>query len=86
LHDEHILGGGVYGPEYRGRFPADVDNAEAWLRLRSGQGTDVDLVFLRHEVAEAAFMKVHPGATYREAHAHANAIANWEQLMKQRSH
>jgi hypothetical protein len=77
--DEHTLGGGHYGPEYRGQFQSSPDNAEAWLRLRDGTATDVDRLLLNHEVAEMAYMRTHPGATYREAHAHANGVANWEE-------
>lgn len=81
FHREHLLGGGVYGPPRAGRFDADTPNAEAWMRLRQGEATPNDLVMLRHEVAEAAYEAAHPGATYREAHAHANTIANWESLL-----
>jgi hypothetical protein len=81
LHDEHTLGGGMYGPEYRGRFDAGPDNAEAWLRLRDGRGTSADHVMLRHEIAEAAYVDSHPGAAYSEAHAHANSVANWEAIL-----
>lgn len=81
FHSEHVLGGGPYGPPHTGRFDADTPNAEAWLRLRQGEATPTDLVMLRHEIAEAAYEAAHPGATYRESHAHANTVANWEDLL-----
>jgi hypothetical protein len=78
LEDEQLLGGGIYGPEHVGRFDADPDMADAFLRLRNGQGTDVDRLLLQHEIAESAFMRDHPGAAYQTAHQHATGVADWE--------
>lgn len=82
LEDEHLLGGGVYGPLYRDRFAPDADMAEAFLRLREGKATEADVVLIKHESAEAKYVLENPEATYREAHQHANTVANWEELVR----
>ena len=76
LEDEHLLGT-AYGDPYHGRFDADEDMAEGMLRLRNGQGTAVDKLLLKHEIAESAYMKAHPGVPYEEAHAAATKVADW---------
>ncbi len=59
------------------RFDANPDIAEAWIRLRAGRPLPADMVLLEHELAESTYMREHPGATYQEAHAHANESHNW---------
>src|SRR5690606_9205483 len=56
LEDEHLLGGGGYGPLYRDRFAPDADMAEAFLRLREGKATESDVVLIKHESAEAKYV------------------------------
>ena len=77
LEDEHLLGT-AYDAPYRGRFDADPDMAEAFQRLRDGQGTPTDRLLLQHEIAEARYMDAHPGASYEEAHRHATSVADWD--------
>jgi hypothetical protein len=60
------------------RYDPDADMADAWLRLRSGQYLPQDLTLLEHELAEHNYYVQHPGSTYREAHAAANQVADWE--------
>jgi hypothetical protein len=50
------------------RFDSDEAIAEAWLRLKNGKFSSLDLQLLRHEAAEARFMRKH-GPSYRRAHA-----------------
>ncbi len=59
------------------RYAPSPDMAEAWLRLRSGRGTPPDVMLLEHESAEHNYYVSHPGATYSEAHAAANQVADW---------
>jgi hypothetical protein len=49
------------------RFDSDLTIAEAWNRLRTGKHGPVDLQLLRHEAAEAWYMRRH-GPIYRSAH------------------
>jgi hypothetical protein len=67
LHDldsyEHL---GV--PSTRARFDSDRIIAESWLRLKAGTFSSLDLQLLRHEAAEAWYMRKH-GPSYRPAHA-----------------
>ncbi|ACQ79306.1 hypothetical protein Bcav_1045 [Beutenbergia cavernae DSM 12333] len=82
FRDEHLLGGrtfpdGSVEPITTGRFDPDSPQAEAFYRLRNGEGTPTDHLLLRHEIAESAYVRDHPGATYLEAHEHANSIADW---------
>jgi hypothetical protein len=67
--DEHYLDRyeslGV--PGYPGRFDSDAVIAAAWNRLKSGTFTPLDLRLLRHQAAEAWFMRRH-GPSYRKAH------------------
>ncbi len=50
------------------RFDSDEAIARAWLRLRGGDSTAIDLQLIRHEAAEAWYMRKH-GPSYRRAHA-----------------
>jgi hypothetical protein len=54
-------------PATRARFDSDIGIAEAWGRLERGTHGPADLQLLRHETAEAWYMrKVSPG--YNAAH------------------
>ena len=53
-------------PEIR-RFDSDIDIANAWKRLEMGSHLKKDLELLKHEMAEAWYMKKH-GPSYSEAH------------------
>ena len=59
------------------QYDPDINIAEAWTRLRSGNPTDLDIILLRHEYAEMRYYQSHPGSTYAEAHEAANEVANW---------
>lgn len=50
------------------RFDSDEAIARAWHRLKGGGYTAIDLQLLRHEAAEAWYMRRH-GPSYRRAHA-----------------
>ncbi|MFJ4474337.1 ICP22 family protein [Streptomyces xanthochromogenes] len=60
------------------KFDADAEIADAWIRLRSGNGLPEDHILLEHEVAELTYLRDHPGATYQEAHRVANETYNWQ--------
>jgi len=49
-------------------FDSDLAIARSWLRLKDGEFSSQDLQLLRHEAAEAWFMRKH-GQSYRRAHA-----------------
>ncbi|MGW4460877.1 toxin glutamine deamidase domain-containing protein [Micromonospora sp. NPDC004704] len=74
--EEHLLDD-YEGGHVSQRFAPDEDIAEAWIRLREGRHVDADLVLLEHELAESNYLQAHPGATYREAHTHANRSHDW---------
>jgi hypothetical protein len=77
LFEEHPLtdyDGGIVHQ----RYDPSPDMAEAWLRLRSGRHRPEDIVLLEHELAESRYYSDHPGATYEQAHAAANGVANWQ--------
>jgi hypothetical protein len=80
MEDEHPLTNydDPTGPPIMSRFDADPDIAEAWIRMADGRATPEDLALLRHETAELDYMRDHPGATYSEAHQHANTVSNWQ--------
>jgi hypothetical protein len=59
-----------------GRFDSDLGIAEAWERLRTGRHVPNDLQLLRHETAEAWFMRAH-GPSYRLAHRAAQHRFPW---------
>jgi hypothetical protein len=50
------------------RFDSDEVIARVWLRLKAGGFSSLDVQLLRHEAAEAWYMRKH-GPSYREAHA-----------------
>ena len=49
------------------RFDSSVDIADAWKRLETGAHTRADIQLLRHEIAEAWYMRRH-GPGYNGAH------------------
>ncbi len=49
------------------RFDSDQIIAEAWQRLKDGEFSPSDLQLLRHETAEAWYMRRH-GPSYLKAH------------------
>jgi uncharacterized protein YukE len=61
------------------KFDADAEIADAWIRLRSGNGLPEDHLLLEHEIAELGYLRDNPGATYQEAHRFANSNYNWEE-------
>ena len=68
--EEHLLDRYVMlgVPATLTRFDADAAIADAWARLKAGRGTAIDLRLLRHEAAEAWYMRKH-GPSYMRAHA-----------------
>ncbi|WP_157163350.1 toxin glutamine deamidase domain-containing protein [Nocardia aobensis] len=89
FEEEHKLSvfddnGNVVGHENR-RFDADPDIAEAWMRLSRGEPLPADIKLLEHELAESNYLREHPDASYREAHAHANTKADWESDIPERT-
>jgi len=73
FYDEHLLDRyRDYGvePEWS-RFDADPSMAGSWQRLKDGSFTDIDMQLLRHETAEAWYMKKH-GPSYLDAHTAAD--------------
>ena len=70
FHQRHLLDRyatlGV-PPEWK-RFDSPAGIAETWLRLERGAFTDADVQLLRHETAEAWYMRRY-GPGYNAAHA-----------------
>lgn len=64
------------------RVDADLDSSEVLSGLNPGEGSDLDRLLLRHEVAESGDMKQHPTASYDEANARAYSIADRAAEMK----
>ena len=81
MAEQHLLDDYAGGLELR-RFDPSAEIAEAWLRLRDGTFRDSDIVLLEHELAESNYLRNNPGATYREAHAVANAEFDWDGLVR----
>jgi hypothetical protein len=52
----------------------DEDIADAWIRLRAGRPLPEDVILVNHELAELRYLRLHPGATYRQAHTHASQL------------
>ena len=50
--------------------------AQAWQRLEQGQGTEADILLLRHEFYELTIMREH-GYSYDVAHPIANKKHPW---------
>lgn len=64
-----------------GFFPDD-DMANAWLRLAQGQGTEIDQVFLDHEIWESDLV-VNQGLSQPVAHARTQEKFPWSVLLRQ---
>ncbi len=64
-------------PEWLG---PDGNIAAAWHRLRTGRGTDVDKMLLKHETAEM-WLRAHKLPDYMDAHRAANQRWDWEKLL-----
>ncbi|GAB2973400.1 hypothetical protein [Saccharothrix stipae] len=77
FEDLHPLDG-QNGGTVMARFDPSPDMAEAWLRLRSGRALPEDVALLEHELAEARYWQQNPNASYKDAHAAANAVSRWE--------
>jgi hypothetical protein len=54
-------------PATTARFDSDPVIAESWLRLKPGTFSQADLQLLRHETAEAWYMRKH-GPSYCKSH------------------
>jgi hypothetical protein len=61
-------------------FEADPEIANAWQRLRTGQGTTADVTLLKHETPEMWYRN-NVLDEYRAAHAAANERWNWQVLL-----
>ena len=73
--NEHLLDRYVdYGvPAEVARFDSDMAIAKSWMRLQNGTHTSLDIQLLKHEMAEAWYMRnVAPG--YKAAHEAAQAL------------
>ena len=68
---KHRLADGTYR-----RFDSDFEQAQAWDRLIQGNGTEADIVMLKHEYVELSQMRM-KDLCYEEAHAIANKKHNW---------
>ena len=84
FHNEHLLDRYVeYGiPAEMKVFDSDIAIADAWKRLELGAHTQYDIQLLRHEAAEAWFMKAH-GPSYTNAHNAADKkfpAHDWEKV------
>ncbi|MBJ7899463.1 MAG: hypothetical protein GC158_06005 [Cyanobacteria bacterium RI_101] len=69
------------GVSVYGFFPDD-DMAEAWLRLAQGEGTEIDQVFLNHEIWESDLV-VNQGLSQPAAHALTQEKFPWSVLLRQ---
>lgn len=69
FYNEHLLDRYVdYGiPAKMSRFDSDISIANAWKRLEAGNFTHQDMQLLRHETAEAWYMRRN-GPGYSAAH------------------
>ena len=69
FYDEHLLDRyeslGI--PGKMNRFDSNIDIADAWLRLEAGTHTSLDIQLLKHEAAEAWYMRKH-GPSYNNSH------------------
>lgn len=74
----HAFGQGVND---FGFFPDD-DMADAWLRLTQGQGTEIDRVFLDHEIRESDLV-VNQGLSQLAAHALTQERYPWSVLLRE---
>lgn len=73
---DYAFGSGVSQYEF---YP-DRDMAEAWFRMARGRGTEIDRVFLQHEILESDLVINH-GMTQPAAHNLTEARYNWRALL-----
>jgi hypothetical protein len=73
---DYAFGSGVS----RYEFSPDLRMAEAWTRMASGQGTEIDEVLLRHEVFESDLV-VNQGMNQPDAHQLAQERYPWSVLI-----
>ncbi|MBC6479434.1 MAG: hypothetical protein GDA56_18325 [Hormoscilla sp. GM7CHS1pb] len=67
------------------QFSPDIHMAEAWNRMASGQGNDLDEVLLRHEVFESDLV-VNQGMSQPDAHNLAQARYPWSILITRQNY
>jgi hypothetical protein len=75
---DYAFGSGV--SQYQ--FWPNVDMAKAWLRMAQGQGTEIDRVFLQHEILESDLV-INQGMNQPSAHKIAQAKYGWSVLLRQ---
>lgn len=64
------------------RFAAAYDMAESWRRLSERSGKNIkphDILMLKHEALEIAFLLTTPNCTQMQAHEFAEQIYNYKQ-------
>jgi hypothetical protein len=83
--DEHNLGDRWGDGPDRGRFDADPDIAEAWIRLQKGTHTEADVLLVEHELHESALMRADPELTYWDAHTATQQVFDWESVRTPRT-
>jgi hypothetical protein len=62
------------------QFCPDINMAKAWFRMVRGQGTEIDLVLLQHEILESDLV-MNCGMASRSAHDVAQARYCWSTLL-----
>lgn len=75
---DYAFGSGVSQYEF---WPS-IDMAKAWLRMARGQGTEIDRVFLQHEILESDLV-INQGMNQPSAHEIAQAQYGWSVLLRQ---
>lgn len=75
---DYAFGSGVSQYEF---WPS-IDMAKAWLRMAQGQGTEIDRVFLQHEILESDLV-INQGMNQPSAHKIAQAQYGWSILLRQ---
>lgn len=63
------------------RFGADSCIVTALERLKTGEYTDIDILFLNHELLELTYMKNKKYNIYEVAHEMANKKYNWQEAL-----
>lgn len=75
---DYAFGSGVS----RNKFSPDSRMAEAWNRMASGQGTELDEILLRHEILESGLV-INRGMSQSEAHELVQQRYPWSILITQ---
>jgi hypothetical protein len=73
---DYAFGSGVSKYE----FLPDIDMAKAWLRMARGEGTEIDRVFLQHEILESDLV-INQKMAQDSAHKIAESRYNWRALL-----